>query len=125
MDRKILKNIISLIGIQGVNYIIPLITLPYLVRILQPAGYGSLGFSLAIIQYFTILTDYGFNLSVTQKIAINRDDKTFISKTFWSVISCKLLLGVGGGVVLFLMLLINDDMYNLRWILIALSLIHI
>lgn len=119
MDRKILKNIISLIGIQGVNYIIPLITLPYLVRILQPAGYGSLGFSLAIIQYFTILTDYGFNLSVTQKIAINRDDKTFISKTFWSVISCKLLLGVGGGVVLFLMILINDDMYNLRWILIA------
>ncbi|CUW09608.1 Putative O-antigen transporter [Serratia grimesii] len=114
-----MKNIISLIGIQGVNYIIPLITLPYLVRILQPAGYGSLGFSLAIIQYFTILTDYGFNLSVTQKIAVNRDDKPYISKIFWSVISCKLLLGVGGGVVLSMMLLINDDMYNLRWILIA------
>lgn len=101
------------------NYIIPLITLPYLVRVLQPAGYGSLGFSLAIIQYFIILTDYGFNLSVTQKIAVNRDDKTFISKIFWSVISCKLLLGIGGGVVLSLILLINSDMYSLRWILIA------
>lgn len=96
MDRKIFKNIVSLVGIQGVNYIIPLITLPYLVRVLQPAGYGSLGFALAITQYFVILTDYGFNLSVTQKIAVNKDDKRYVSKIFWNVISCKLLLGVLG-----------------------------
>lgn len=119
MDRKIFKNIVSLVGIQGVNYIIPLITLPYLVRVLQPAGYGSLGFALAITQYFVILTDYGFNLSVTQKIAVNKDDKHYVSKIFWNVISCKLLLGVLGSVVLFGLISINSEMYNLRWILIA------
>ncbi len=119
MDRKILKNIVSLVGIQGVNYLIPLITLPYLVRVLQPAGYGSLGFALAIIQYFVIVTDYGFNLSVTQKIAVNKDNKLYVSKVFWNVIACKLLLGVLGGGVLLLLTSFNDEIYNLRWILVA------
>lgn len=89
MDKTFLKNISSLFGIQGMNYIIPLITLPYLVRVLDPVGYGSLGFSLAIVQYSCMLTDYGFNLSATQQIAVYRDDKNRTSKLFWSVLYCK------------------------------------
>jgi PST family polysaccharide transporter len=119
LDKKILKNIASLVGIQGVNYLIPLITLPYLVRVLQPVGYGSLGFALAVIQYFTILTDYGFNLSATQKIAVNREDKKYVSEIFWSVISCKLLLAIISGVILLIAIEMVPEIYNLRWILIA------
>lgn len=78
------------------NYIIPLITLPYLVRVLDPVGYGSLGFSFAIVQYCCMLTDYGFNLSATQKIAINRGDKLKVSKLFWNVISCKVIMATCG-----------------------------
>lgn len=89
MDKTLFKNIASLLGIQGMNYIIPLITLPYLVRVLDPIGYGSLGFSLAIVQYFCMFTDYGFNLSATQQIAVHRDDKKKVSKLFWSVLACK------------------------------------
>ncbi|MGU5629994.1 flippase [Aeromonas caviae] len=89
MDKTLFKNIASLFGIQGMNYLIPLITLPYLVRVLDPAGYGSLGFALAIVQYCCMLTDYGFNLSATQQIAVHRDDKRKVSKLFWSVLACK------------------------------------
>ena len=94
MDKTLFKNISSLFGIQGMNYIIPLITLPYLVRVLDPVGYGSLGFSLAIIQYCCMLTDYGFNLSATQRIAVNRDDKHQTSKLFWSVLCCKVGMAI-------------------------------
>ncbi|WP_152598444.1 oligosaccharide flippase family protein, partial [Aeromonas lacus] len=83
MDKTLFKNIASLFGIQGMNYLIPLITLPYLVRVLDPIGYGSLGFALAIVQYCCMLTDYGFNWSVTQQIAVYRDDKLKVSKLFW------------------------------------------
>ncbi|WP_270671145.1 MULTISPECIES: flippase [unclassified Aeromonas] len=89
MDKALFKNIASLFGIQGMNYLIPLITLPYLVRVLDPIGYGSLGFALAIVQYCCMLTDYGFNLSATQHIAVHRDDKLKVSKLFWSVLGCK------------------------------------
>ncbi|BDA12993.1 putative O-antigen transporter [Aeromonas caviae] len=89
MDKTLFKNIASLFGIQGMSYLIPLITLPYLVRVLDPVGYGSLGFSLAIVQYCCMLTDYGFNLSATQQIAVHRDEKHKVSKLFWSVLCCK------------------------------------
>lgn len=92
MDKALIKNITALFGIQGMNYVIPLITLPYLVRVLDPIGYGSLGFSLAIVQYCCILTDYGFNLSATQQVAVHRDDKQKVSEIFWSVIVCKVLM---------------------------------
>lgn len=101
MNKNLIKNIISLLGIQGMNYIIPLITLPYLVKTLGPASYGALGFSLALIQYFTRLTDYGFNLTATKDIASNKDALS-VSKVFWSVFACKFLLTMLslGGVLL-------------------------
>ncbi|WP_309266420.1 flippase [Aeromonas salmonicida] len=89
MDKTLFKNIASLFGIQGMSYLIPLITLPYLVQVLDPVGYGSLGFALAIVQYCCMLTDYGFNLSATQQIAVHRDEKHKVSKLFWSVLCCK------------------------------------
>ncbi|WP_346775679.1 flippase [Erwinia sp. JH02] len=94
MEKKLFKNIASLTLVQGGNYIIPLITLPYLVKTLGPFSYGVLGFSLAFLQYFNVFINYGFNLSATQKIALIADDKNEVSKVFWSVIACQLLLTI-------------------------------
>ncbi|WP_411683438.1 flippase [Aeromonas caviae] len=96
MDKKIISNIVSLFGIQGMNYFIPLITLPYLVKTLGPESYGVLGFSFAFIQYFCLITDYGFNLSASRKVAMHSSDKTEVSRIFWHVILCKVLLAILG-----------------------------
>ncbi|WP_435626184.1 flippase, partial [Escherichia ruysiae] len=87
--------------------IIPLITLPYLVHKLGPESYGILGFSLALIQYFTRLTDYGFNLSATKEIASNKNIN-YVSKVYWSVFYCKLILLVISAAVLGLAIHLND-----------------
>ncbi|EEY9447163.1 flippase, partial [Escherichia coli] len=50
-------------SIQGVNYIIPLVTIPYLVRVLGLEVYGKYSIILSVLQYLVIITDYGFNLS--------------------------------------------------------------
>lgn len=86
------KNIISLIFLQGSNYIIPLLTLPYLSRTLGVDGFGSYGLTLAIAQYFLIFTDFGFNLTASKKIAENQADKKYISTVFWETIIAKSLL---------------------------------
>jgi len=85
----LLKNIFSLTLLQGVNYLLPLITVPYLVRVLGPKGFGTVGFALAFIQYFVLLTDYGFNLSATKIIAVGKNDPEIISTTFSSVLFIK------------------------------------
>lgn len=92
LRNNTLINIFSLFAVQGVTYIVPLITLPYLVRVLGASNYGVYGFSLAITQYLILITDYGFNLTATRKIAMEQNDKSKVSAIFWSVTFCKFIL---------------------------------
>jgi len=82
----LLTNIFSLGTIQLVNYILPLLTVPYLVRILKPEYFGLIAFSTATITYFVMLTDYGFNLSATRQISIHRKNLKKINEIFNSTI---------------------------------------
>ena len=83
------RNILALYILQGANYLLPLIVVPYLVRVLGATGYGRVAFAQGFIGYFVVLTDYGFNLSATRAVALARNDRTALSRVFSAVIFVK------------------------------------
>jgi len=99
-NRRVLGNFIALTVVQFANYLAPLITLPYLFRVLGPSCYGLTELARAISVYFLILTDYGFSFSATKEISVHRDDPQRISEVFSCVLVLKFLLVVLGALVL-------------------------
>lgn len=91
--RKLLTNALWLYSLQGLNYILPMLVLPYLIRTLGVNGYGVIAVSQAFAAYFMVFTDYGFNLSATKRIALAKaDDPQAVRQTFWGVLVIKFAL---------------------------------
>jgi PST family polysaccharide transporter len=106
MDPVLKKNFTYLFLLQNVNYIIPLLLLPYLTRTLGVENFGKIAFVQAFVTYFILLTDFGFNTSATQDVVKVRDNKSALTTVFWSTIVTKLLFAFVG-LFVFVILLIS------------------
>lgn len=89
-----------------------MMTVPYLVRMLGPEKFGVIAFSQAFIQYFVLITDYGFNFSATKAISINRDNTERVSKIFSAVMTIKVILMVLSFVLLSTLVFSTDKFRN-------------
>lgn len=90
-DKKVFENIAALATIKGLEYLLAFITFPYLTRVLQVEMFGTVVFAQGLINYFTLFTDYGFNLLGPKEIAQN-DDVAKRGKVFAKIFFAKLLL---------------------------------
>jgi len=86
------KNISLLSIIQIANVLIPLATLPYLARVMGTETFGQYALLFAVLQYVILVAEYGFNLSTTKKIVNVKNDISQLSRVFWTVMLCKLVL---------------------------------
>lgn len=109
-NRVLFKNFTSLSILQLANYLFPLITLPYIVRILGAANYGLVQFALTLTSYFVLVTDYGFNLSATKQISVHRDDDSRVKSIFSAVLFSKILLGSFSTILLTLLIFSIDKL---------------
>ena len=67
--RRIFKNMLSLSVAEIANKGIALVTMAYLARVIQPEGFGIIGWANALVVYFVFLVDLGFNVIGPREIA--------------------------------------------------------
>ncbi len=101
-------NFIALMLLQGVNYLIPLIVFPYLVRVLGIDGFGSYNFIFYVIWIGVVISGYGFDLTATKLISLHRDEPKKISEIFSAVIEIKSILAFAFLLFLTLLILLFD-----------------
>ena len=91
-SKQIVKNTIMLYGLSIAKIIFPLITLPYLTRILSVPGYGVVSYVKAVMQYMQLTVDFGFILSGTKDIVLAGEDKDAINREVGNIFLARLLL---------------------------------
>ncbi|WP_299701029.1 flippase [uncultured Pontibacter sp.] len=101
-NKPLLANFFSLGLIQVINFLLSIITFPYIVRVVGIEYFGLITVAQAVMLYLNVFTDYGFNLTATKDISVNRDNKTYLSTVFSEVIVTKAVLFLVSGIVLLL-----------------------
>ena len=64
--KRLVENFFSLSVLNVINFIFPLILIPYLTRVLGVDGYGIYAFSFSILSYCMLFARYGFEFSATK-----------------------------------------------------------
>lgn len=88
------KNYLYNTAYQILNICIPIITTPYLTRVLGADGIGVYSFSYSVAHFFAIFILLGLNNYGCREIAKSRDNPDKLSKTFWSIYFLQLFLGI-------------------------------
>ena len=73
------------------NFLFPLITFPYVSRVLLPEGTGKVAFALSIVSYFTLFASFGVATYGIRAIAQVRDDKERLSKTMHELLFINII----------------------------------
>ena len=104
--KNVLKNIIHLYGFNIAKILFPLITLPYLARILSVDAYGVVSYVRSVMVYMQLAVDFGFMLSATKDIVDAGDDRDKISSVTATVLLARIFLAAASFAVLVLLVFI-------------------
>lgn len=88
MENKpsITKNYIYNITLTILNMIFPLITFPYVTRVLGADGIGKVAFANSIVNYFVMFAGLGIPVYGIREIAKVRNDKIAVDKIFSEIV---------------------------------------
>ena len=83
--KTLTSNFAYLTILQIAGYVFPLITLPYLARVLGVSKFGEIAFAASVIVYFQTIVDWGFMFTATRDVARVRNDLHKVSQIFSNV----------------------------------------
>jgi PST family polysaccharide transporter len=122
--HRLVKDTIILFGVQVSGYVLPLVTLPYITRVLGPANFGLTALGTALVLYFAVITDFGFAVTGTRQVAIVQGDADKVSRTYSTIMFCKVCLMLACFLVL-LAIVASVPSLRAHWLLYLVSFLQV
>lgn len=107
--KKITANYIYNLIYQILTIILPIITTPYLSRVLGSEGIGIYGYTISIVTYFTLIGALGISKYGQREIAYVQNDITKRSKIFWELNIIKMCTIVISTITFFMLFCIKGE----------------
>lgn len=118
------KNYILNTANQLLSLIVPLITAPYLSRVLTSNGIGIQSYTNSIVTYFTLVAVMGSSSFGQRQIAYDRDNREDMSQAFWNIMGFRFIT-TGVTFVAYCIFAFNVKQYNLYYWILSLQVLNV
>ena len=108
-SKRLISNFMSLSIVKGVQFLIPLVVLPYLLKTIGVEKFGQIAFVLSISVYFGSIIQYGFSVTATREISRCRNDKVKVGQIYSRVMSASVILALTSVAIFTLITLVFLD----------------
>lgn len=122
MKKSITKNYIYNLAYQILVLILPLITTPYISRVLGAENIGIYSYTLSISAYFILFGSLGISLYGQREIAYNQGEKNKCSIIFWEIIILRTITMLIS-LTLYYFISVNGQQYQIYYKILTLELI--
>ena len=90
--RSIKKNALMNAVLTASGLLFPLITFPYVSRVIQPVGTGKVSFAASVVSYFLMFSELGIPIYGIRECARLRDDRKALGKTVQELFFINLIM---------------------------------
>lgn len=90
--NRVFSNFLALGILQGTNFLLPVLVMPFVIKKIGADGYGVVAVAQVVMLIFCTVTDYGFNLTATRALALNRDALEKNARLFFTVLAAKMVI---------------------------------
>lgn len=111
---KLVKNYLYNAGYNLLILLTPLLTVPYISRVLGPTGVGINATTNSVITYFLLAGTVGITIYGNREIAFIRDDTSKRSKVFWEIELLQIIT-IAIAYVAFLIFLFFETQFKLAF----------
>ncbi|MCH5462501.1 flippase [Lactobacillus sp. LC28-10] len=112
---RVVRNYLYNASYQVFILLVPLITTPYLARVLGPTGVGINSYTNSIIQYFILFGSIGVNLYGNRQVAFVRDDRVQLTRTFYEIFFMRIVTIIIAFLAFMIFLLFVDQYQKYYW----------
>lgn len=111
MPAYLFRNFSYITLSQAANYLIPLITIPYISRTVGVDKFGILEYSYTLTLYFIQIVEYSFDITATRRMAVIAHRPVLVSRLFSTVFWSKIFLWVMGALVFAAMMVLKRQLH--------------